>query len=156
MEQSAAGTGDVKKAPTADESFHVLALCQSGSVHLKKSSDDDNDDDDDAWDNLKVQLQEADNFLTHQTAFTDRKTFKACEGSSRSEVYTMLANMATQVDENGADEMRRLYEERIDVYNAASILYDLFLPKDLKDPTSKKYWGAVKEMARVGWYLLHM
>ena len=100
-------------------------------------------------DALRVQLQAAEKFLLTETAFSNRKAYKCSNESTRSETYNYLAGLNSRVEENGQDAVRRAYEERIDIFNAADILYRLFLPKEFDDPTSRKFWGAVKELVMV-------
>ncbi|CAM1507046.1 Fc.00g066870.m01.CDS01 [Cosmosporella sp. VM-42] len=121
-----------KGKPEHDD-LHVLTLVPG---HLKRAS----------IDALKVQLQAAERFLLTETAFSNRKAYKCSKESTRSKTYNYLAELNVKVEENGKDIIRRAYEERIDIFNAADILYGVFLPKSFDDPTSRKFWGAIKEM----------
>lgn len=85
----------------------------------------------------------------HETSFSNRKEYKGAKESNRDEVLNYLKGIAGKVDEDGTDEVRRAYEERIDIFTAADLVHGLFLPNGFDDPTSKKFWGSLKEIVKV-------
>lgn len=91
----------------------------------------------------------AEKFLTQETTFSNRRAYKDSTESTRDEAYVYLTSLAQKVEESGSDSVRLAYEKRIDIFNAADSLYGLFLPKGFDDPTSRKFWGALRKMLTV-------
>lgn len=93
---------------------------------------------------LKRQLAEADNFMTTLSPGITRKEYADCQGSTRQQVHDCLEKEpAPDFDDDDDDDDRVAYENRIDVFNAADILFRFFLPPAIEAPTVGKFWGAV-------------
>ncbi|KAF4448955.1 hypothetical protein FALBO_16728 [Fusarium albosuccineum] len=123
--------------PGMDELAHVLTLASGGVEGLRATT---------GLTSLKTQLAAAEKFLTVETTYSNRKAYKCCEVSTRTECYAYLTSLADRVEEDGSDKMRRTYEEKIDIFNAADIMYAFFLPMEFEGPMSGKFWGAVRKM----------
>ncbi|CAJ0546131.1 Ff.00g096040.m01.CDS01 [Fusarium sp. VM40] len=95
---------------------------------------------------LEVQLDAAERFLTCETTYSDRKAYKSCETATRSECYDYLAGLASRVEDDGSDIVRRTYEERVDIFNAVDIVYTFFLPLNFNGSMVGKFWGAVRTL----------
>lgn len=67
---------------------------------------------------------------------------------ARNGVDEYLTNLAPRVDEKANDTLRRLYEERMDVFNMADMLFQLFFPLTFHGPTTGKYWGALNRLMK--------
>lgn len=98
---------------------------------------------------LEVQLDAAERFLTCETTYSDRKAYKSCETATRSECYDYLAGLASRVEDDGSDIVRRTYEERVDIFNAVDIVYTFFLPLNFNGSMVGKFWGAVRTLIEV-------
>lgn len=99
--------------------------------------------------NLNVQLEAAEKFLTEQNSYAGQRAYKGCGHATRGEVYSHLADQAADVEAKASDTVRRSYEDRIDVFNTADNLFQLFFPKDFGGPTTDKFWGSVKSAVTV-------
>ncbi|KAF4997797.1 hypothetical protein FGRMN_3635 [Fusarium graminum] len=95
---------------------------------------------------LEVQLDAAERFLTCETNYSDRKVYKTCKTATRSECFKYLTELSDRVENDGSDTVRRTYEERVDVFNAADIIYTFFLPMDFDGPMVGKFWGAIRTL----------
>jgi hypothetical protein len=97
--------------------------------------------DDDA---LHEQLTAVEKFLTSETSFTDRKLYRGSSQSSRKIVYEQLEKEGARADwARERPPQRREYESRIDLFNAADMLFRFFLPAECHGPTVKQFWGAL-------------
>lgn len=97
---------------------------------------------------LYEQLSAAEKFLTEQTSYSAQKGYKQCGLMARDGVNEYLTNLAPRIDEKANDTLRRLYEERIDVFNMADMLFQLFFPLAFHGPTTGKYWGALNKLMK--------
>lgn len=98
---------------------------------------------------LYEQLSAAEKFLTEQTSYSAQRGYKQCRLMARDGVNEYLTNLAPRIDEKANDTLRRLYEERIDVFNMADMLFQLFFPLTFHGPTTGKYWGALNKLMKV-------
>lgn len=138
-----ANTAEGQQPRPNKTSFHALTLTPSELRKKTKVTSIAN------VENLRAQLKAAEKFLIQETSFSNRKAYKSSSESNRDEVFNYLKNLASKVDEDGTDEIRRAYEERVDIFNAADIIHGLFLPKGFDDPTSRKFWGSLKDVVTV-------
>lgn len=99
---------------------------------------------------LDKQLQEVDDYLCRGTSFTDKKAYQDCEESTRSALFDYLEKQGAEIEKlKNASSKRHGYEERIDIFNAADVVFRFFLPPDVEAPTVKRYWGAVSTLIQV-------
>ncbi|KAH8121649.1 hypothetical protein LI328DRAFT_158084 [Trichoderma asperelloides] len=98
---------------------------------------------------LYEQLSAAEKFLTEQTSYSAQRGYKQCRLMARDGVNEYLTNLAPRIDEKANDTLRRLYEERIDVFNMADMLFQLFFPLTFHGPTTGKYWGALNKLMKM-------
>ncbi|KAF4455091.1 hypothetical protein F53441_2530 [Fusarium austroafricanum] len=117
---------------------HVLALVAGSSkgLHAQEAS----------FKPLEVQLDAAEKFLTGDTTYSDRKAYKTCKEATRKECYDYLAELASRVEDDESDSLRRAYEEKIDIFNAADIVFSFFLPLSFDGPMVGRFWGAIRTM----------
>ncbi|KAJ4272093.1 hypothetical protein NW762_000803 [Fusarium torreyae] len=115
-------THDGKGKPKINGFTHILALTNKGlrGSHAHEAG----------FKPLEAQLDAAERFLTSETTYSDRKAYKFCKTATRKECYDYLAGLADRVEDDGSDDVRRAYEEKIDIFNAADIIYTSFLPMD--------------------------
>ncbi|KAM5356047.1 hypothetical protein ACJ41O_002693 [Fusarium nematophilum] len=95
---------------------------------------------------LEAHLDAAERFLAVETTYSNRKAYKSCRGATRKECYGYMKSLADGVEKSASDDVRRSYEVKIDIFNAADVIYTFFLPIAFEDPTSSKFWGAVRSM----------
>lgn len=98
---------------------------------------------------LEAQLEAAEKFITAETTYSNRKTYTSCREATKIECYLYLASLADRVEAEGSDPVRRAYEEKIDIFNAADVIYSFFLPTEFEGPMSGKFWGAIRIMIEV-------
>ncbi|PNP48191.1 hypothetical protein THARTR1_10332 [Trichoderma harzianum] len=120
----------------APEYLHVFTL-------LSKSADSSNDS---ILKDLQEQLSAAEKFLAEKTSYTAQRGYKRCELMTRDGVNGQLERLAARIEEKKSDTVRRSYEERLDVFNMADTLFQLFFPLTFHGPTTGKYWGALSKL----------
>lgn len=130
-------SGDEHRESDTDDFVHVMMLPQTnrkGAPAFTKSS------------TVKTQLDSAHMFLMQDTSYSNRSAYKSCKPGTRKECHAYLDSLASIVEADGTDDVRRAYEEKIDIFNTTETLYRFFLPQDFEDPTSGKFWGAIRNM----------
>lgn len=98
---------------------------------------------------LKVKLSAVDVFLKESTSYSIRNAYKTGREFSREDVIENLTKLESWIDKRQSEPIKREYEKRIDIFNAADILFGLFLPSSLDGPTVRKFWGAIKTLIYV-------
>ncbi|KAI8725082.1 hypothetical protein NCS52_00078400 [Fusarium sp. LHS14.1] len=121
-----------KGRPNMNKFFHVLTLASRGLATMTGSAI------------LEAQLEAAEKFITAETTYSNRKIYASCKQSTKMECYLYLNGLADRVEAQGSDQVRRAYEEKIDIFNAADVIYNFFLPADFEGPMAGKFWGAVR------------
>lgn len=100
---------------------------------------------------LNEHLLEIEDFLLNETNFTDRKFYRSCNKSSRSDVHGILEKrgsiLSQSPDSSSRDQVD--YEEDVDIFNTADVIFRFFFPADAKVATVGKFWGAVKLLIEV-------
>lgn len=100
---------------------------------------------------LNEHLLEVEDFLLNQTNFTDRKAYRGCNPSSRKSVHGILQKrgsvLSQSSDSSGRDQID--YEEDVDIFNTADVIFRFFFPADTMVATVAKFWGAVRLMIEV-------
>ncbi|KAH8773746.1 putative Mg2+ transporter [Diaporthe sp. PMI_573] len=95
---------------------------------------------------LNEHVLEVEHFLLSHTNFTDRKAYRNCHTSSRNHVHAMLETRGSTLSQaqsiSSADQLD--YEEDVDIFNTADIIFRFFFPADAEVATVGKFWGAVK------------
>lgn len=100
---------------------------------------------------LDEHLLEIEDFLLNQTNFTDRKAYRGCNPSSRRSVHGILQKrgsiLSQSSDSSGRDQID--YEEDVEIFNTADIIFRFLFPADAVVATVGKFWGAVKLLIEV-------
>ncbi|KAL7957117.1 hypothetical protein V8C34DRAFT_286828 [Trichoderma compactum] len=125
-----------EQSAAAPEYLHAFTL-------LSKSADSSNDS---IIKDLQEHLSAAEKFLTEKTSYTAQRGYKRCELMTRDGVNGQLEKLAARIEEKKSDTVRRSYEERLDVFNMADTLFQLFFPLTFHGPTTGKYWGALSKL----------
>ena len=148
--QPAAAAGVTSPAEKQTEDSHpemfAVFTCLDGASKSDSESIDN--------DILQELLEEVKEFLRHETSFSDRKAYKDCPKSSRSSIRELLDQRAEQLGESESKEQKNQeaqsdFEDQIDVFNAADIVFGFFFPPTFDGPTVQKFWGAIKLIVTV-------
>ncbi|KAI0593277.1 hypothetical protein F4775DRAFT_521473 [Biscogniauxia sp. FL1348] len=94
-------------------------------------------------------LTEVDDYLGSSTSASDRTAYQECHFSSRQLVHSYLeANKPEAKEDSSADPRLKKYEDAVDIFNAADVFFELFLPHGIEStmPTVGKFWGAVSRL----------
>ena len=137
------GDKSSKGCKKPQEYLHVLTL-QAAEARSSANRAADK-----ALEALKEQLTLAEKFLASQTSYNDQRAYKRCGDATIEDVYSYLVKQASQVEEKANDSIRVMHEERIELFNAANDIFQLFFPVTFDGPTTGKYWGAVKSLVKV-------
>jgi hypothetical protein len=139
---------DRKRKPAAGKSpqqqyrrFHVFHWLYGETEDLFTAA---------AVESLNVQMQEIDAFLSKDTSVIQRRVYQNCPESDRNAVYQILVLQGAEVERfQKRPQLKKDWEDRIDVFNAADVLFRFFLPSRFQGPTAGKFWGALSELLRV-------
>ncbi|OAA73175.1 Mg2+ transporter protein, CorA-like protein [Cordyceps fumosorosea ARSEF 2679] len=127
------------KATLSDTPLHTLALIiqssEKGDKPVKASE-------------LKLQLDAAHKFLMEQPAYATQAAYSDCSVTSHDAALEKLKSDGVEVEDEKSDSRKREYEDGIELFNMAESLFQLFLPLDCDGPTTGKFWGAVRDLAR--------
>jgi hypothetical protein len=94
-----------------------------------------------------MQLQEMDDFLRNDANRHDRHAYQICPGATRLDALTYLEEQSLAVKKNS--HLKRDFDDRVDVFNAADIVFRFFLPLEHVGPTVEKFWGAIRRIVQV-------
>lgn len=100
---------------------------------------------------LNEHLLEVEDFLLNQTNFTDRKAYRGCNPSSRKIVYGILQKRGSILSQSSdsSDKVQIDYEEDVEIFNTADVIFRFFFPANTIVATVGKFWGAVKLLIEV-------
>ncbi|KAL1851985.1 hypothetical protein Daus18300_012408 [Diaporthe australafricana] len=99
---------------------------------------------------LNEHLLEVEEFLLNQTNFTDRKAYRGCKPSSRVAVHKLLQNRGSDLSQtsNSSTRDQQDYEEEVDIFNTADIIFRFFFPAHSEVATVGKFWGAIQLLVK--------
>ncbi|OTB14339.1 hypothetical protein K445DRAFT_23746 [Daldinia sp. EC12] len=101
---------------------------------------------------LTESLQETEDYLLQSTSMKDRNSYRNCKLSSRGYVHAYLKSQGLRI-ENLEEKgwQKNDYEQKVDLYNAADIVFSFFLPQYLgiDKPTIGRFWGAVDSLVQI-------
>jgi hypothetical protein len=100
---------------------------------------------------MKGHLGEMDHFLTRMTNLNLRLNYQGCTNRSRQDTYEMLVKEKQELNESSKTDLKRRknYENKVDLLNAANLMFQFFLPSKIDGPTVGKYWGALFQLIAV-------
>jgi hypothetical protein len=100
---------------------------------------------------VKDDLGEIDQFLTHMTNLNQRLGYQGCTSQKRQDVYDFITKEKQELNKSRRRglERRKSYENKVDLLNAADLMFQFFLPSNLDGPTVGKYWGALFRLIAV-------
>lgn len=96
------------------------------------------------------QLQEIETYILCSTGTRDRSAYSRCGTSSRRAVHDYLAEHSIETEQRNSGTKKQ-YEARVNLYNAADLVFRFFLPwmVDSQAPTVGKFWGALRSLVEV-------
>lgn len=133
-----------KLSNKVDNNFHVFTW-------LNIAENEANDTESDG-ETLVTQLREVQDYLLNSTTMRDRNAYHYCNSSSQRSVHTYLKDMGVEIEKTIEEsEEKQDYENKIDLYNAADIVFSFFLPQLLDEdtPTVGQFWGSVRRLVDV-------
>lgn len=133
---------DVPETEATDDKFHVFSWLDSFTVTEEASSKEQAE-------SLRVQLQEMDEFIRKETNASDRKAYQNCPEATRLDALTSLEEQLEKSKKS--PQSKREFDDRVDIVNAAEIIFRFFLPLQFEGPTVGKFWGAIHRLIRVSW-----
>lgn len=90
---------------------------------------------------MKKDLENMDRFLSREVSRHDCRIYQKCPQQTRSAIVDVLIREDEKANES--DELRKLQDKKVDIFNAAESVFHLFLPFGFDGPTVGKYWGAL-------------
>ncbi|KAI0843060.1 hypothetical protein F5Y06DRAFT_292046 [Hypoxylon sp. FL0890] len=140
------GNQKAKDKPTGhtDNNFHVFSWLEMNQAETDCSELD--------VDALNTNLQEAEDYLLRSMTMRDRNAYQNCNISSQRSVHAYLKGKRRRIEQMDEDSQERQgYENKVDLYNAADIVFSFFLPHSLGEdtPTIGKFWGAVESLVEI-------
>ncbi|OIW34428.1 hypothetical protein CONLIGDRAFT_566188 [Coniochaeta ligniaria NRRL 30616] len=123
-----------------DDKFHVFSWLESFTATGEASSQEQ-------VESLRMQLQEMEDFLRNETNRLDRQAYESCPEATRLAALAYLEEQSAAVKKNS--HLKRDFEDRVDVLNAAEIVFRFFLPLESGGPTVGKFWGAIHRIVQV-------
>lgn len=133
---------DVPETETTDDKFHVFSWLESFATTAEANSKEQAE-------SLRAQLEEMDEFLRNETNASDRKAYQNCPEATRLEVLTSLEEQLER--SRKSSQSKREFDDRVDVVNAAEVIFRFFLPLHFEGPTVGKFWGAIYRLIKVSW-----
>ncbi|KAK6948222.1 hypothetical protein Daesc_009986 [Daldinia eschscholtzii] len=134
----------VQETCSDDSKFHVFSW-----LEMDENEDNDGVPDIEA---LTKSLQEMEDYLLKSTSMRDRNAYRNCKLSSQGYIYAYLKSQGLRI-ENLEEKgwQKNDYEQKVDLYNAADIVFSFFLPQYLgiDKPTIGRFWGAVDSLIQI-------
>lgn len=128
----------------ADDKFHVFSWLEA----VPATAGDRNSQI--QAESLQTQLQEVEDYLKSSTSFSDKRAYQDCQRATRISCFEYLTDQGDATEQfKRRPKVRRDYEDRIDILNAAEVVYRFFLPLEFDGPTVRKFWGAINLLIQV-------
>ncbi|KAK7931229.1 Mg2+ transporter protein- CorA-like/Zinc transport protein ZntB [Apiospora marii] len=128
---------------TVSELFHVFTWLDDVQLEPGSSSAGESA--------IQQSLGEVDGYLASSTKLQEKSAYKRCNHSTRQTVHAYLEGQSQAIGSQGDDERSKDYSQRVDIYNAAELVFQFFLPVSVDQdvPTVGKYWGAVQKLVEM-------
>ncbi|KAK6840013.1 hypothetical protein PG987_005879 [Apiospora arundinis] len=83
------------------------------------------------------------------------KSYRRCNTATQQTVHAYLENQGKEIDNPENTTRKKLYSQRVDIYNAAELVCQFFLPGHVDEdaPTVGKFWGAIMSFVQVRFVL---
>ncbi|KAK7973707.1 hypothetical protein PG989_015555 [Apiospora arundinis] len=104
---------------------------------------------------LVQQLADIEAFLLKSTKVTEQSAYRRCNTATQQTVHAYLENQGKEIDNPENTTRKKLYSQRVDIYNAAELVCQFFLPGHVDEdaPTVGKFWGAIMSFVQVRFML---
>lgn len=140
-ESAAANTSTT--SDTEQDKFHVFSWLESFTVVADAHSQEQAR-------LVRTHLQEMHDFLDKETNSSDRKAYRSCPEAKKLDTFTYLEKYSVLVAATKKKtQQKRELEDRIDIFNAAEVIFRFFLPLQFEGPTVGKFWGAVHRLVQM-------
>lgn len=88
--------------------------------------------------------------LLHKTIVGDGHAYSRCVKTTRRDVHAELEAEPQKLSPGEATlGQRKEFEQRVQLFNAADVVFKFFLHPDSLVPTVRKFWGAVEALVKV-------
>jgi len=107
----------------------------------------------------QAELTRVDKFLRENTRTRDQLAYTECPEATHEELRSILTHLAIErkiLDMDDSAKVRVALEDRIDIFNAAIIIFEYFLPLQFSGPTVGKFWGSLKVLLDVRAFASHL
>lgn len=103
---------------------------------------------------LDALLGDLDEYLNNGTRKQDKLVYSKIKEAKRANLHAYLGEVQTILAASSEKRNPKNLEDRIDIFNAADIVFRFYLPGDFVGPTTGKFWGAIKAFVAVRTYPL--
>jgi len=93
-----------------------------------------------------TELADLDQFLRKRTRVRDQRAYRECASGTRDEVRLRLEQLKGDDSFYNETSLKTEIDDRIDIFNAAELLFGLFLPLEASGLTTGKFWGALERL----------
>ena len=101
-------------------------------------------------DALDKQMREVDVYLADQTGAADQKSYQDLPPVAQAASWAYIKGVVGSIRGGGNKyPAKAYYDERVDIINAAELVFTFFLPSDYQGPTAEKFWGAIRCLIEV-------
>ena len=100
---------------------------------------------------LKADLEEIVVLLSKKAGTANRHAFKCCPSQRRREVHGRILKEVNHIPHDRVVDQseRQILENKVEIWNKLSKLFQFFLPHNFEGPTTDKFWGAVAKLLDV-------
>ncbi|KAK8877585.1 hypothetical protein PGQ11_002531 [Apiospora arundinis] len=136
--------GDTITNSTNNETFHVFTWLDVAQPGVQGREDT-------SGPALVRQLDDIEKFLLKSTKLNQQSAYRRCNTSTRQAVHAYLETQGQDIDNPDNTARKNLYSQRVDIYNAADLICQFFLPNDVDEdvPTVGKFWGAIMSFVKM-------
>ncbi|KAI1774117.1 hypothetical protein F4818DRAFT_420890 [Hypoxylon cercidicola] len=127
-----------------DNNFHVFTWLDIAENEANDTKSDD--------DTLITHLREIEDYLLTSTSMRDRNQYNNCNSSSQQAVHAYLKEKGLETEKAEEESQdKQEYENKVDLYNAADIVFSFFLPQSLDEntPTVGQFWHSVRSLVEM-------
>lgn len=96
----------------------------------------------------KAELENLDKFMRQRTRSKDKRSYLEFVVASQDEIRTSLQNVS-QCPLGDQEALQSALENRIDIFNAALVVVEFFLPLSFSVTIVRKFWGGLKMLPDV-------
>lgn len=136
-----------------EDMFHVFSwMAANSGPPTRSGTSSSSATDDAAQDRLRIILQSADDVLSGKsgdTRFGESRVYRKAKGADRQYVFNLLRAVEAKLKDTRSKAAKDRFADRVDIFNAADIVYRFFFPATYEGPTTRKFWGAILKIIGV-------